>query len=415
MGAAQAALALVLTLVLALASIGVRGASVPIARASALDGVSDQNLARWAGTGLDGARVVSSFPALLDGTWFQGGPAHLGLARYVLPWDVMADTSDQRLGYRGFLSWYQRVLELGLVPDLALSAGEPGSYGGVALGALPGSSGQYEHYVAALLRSFGAVRYLEAWNEPNAQRLSPATAASYWSAAARACRRAPAACTTIAGDLLDSDPEMIAYERAYESALPADDEPTQWAIHPYFAVNHYADARLPYPPASATTVAGFEHALPQPSSDSVWFTEIGAYYCEVPSPGSGEPGVQFGEQIQRRAASYLVDTLIPDTRPSHVFYYQLAYGFGLQTPCAEPDQLGRSYTDSALYAPSASPGPSAPPGPSASPGPERPRAAASVILAAARQPQYGESQLLREPFWGDGEWPSTGSEYAASP
>jgi len=52
----------------------------------------------------------------------------------------------------------------------------------------------------------------------------------------------------------------------------------------------------------------------------------------------------------------------------HVFYYELAYGYGLQTPCLSRDERGRTYTDSALYAPS-------------EPGvPESPRPAAATVL-----------------------------------
>ncbi len=365
---------------------GAVAASSPApAAASALEGISDQNLAQWAGAGVERAGAQVPFAAFVASTWLSGAPGRIELARFVVPWDVMADTADDRLAFERLRAWYGRVLELGLIPDIALTAGEPGSYGGLQLGALPATGAQYERYLRELLSAFAAVRYLEPWNEPNAQGVDAATAARYYLAGARLCERPPDACIALAGDLLDSDPQMVSYERAYERSLPAASAVRQWAIHPYYAVNHYADNGLPYPPPGASTVDAFEHALPEPAADSVWFTEIGAFYCEVASAGSGKLGTVFGPAVQRAAASYLTRVLMPGTRPVHVFYYELAYGFGLQTPCASPDALGRTYTDSALYSPEA-------------PGePERSRPAAAVILAAALAPAPPEA--LREPFW----------------
>jgi hypothetical protein len=151
-------------------------------------------------------------------------------------------------------------------------------------------------------------------------------------------------CSAIAGDLLDSEPNMVTYERSYERELtPAD--PGNWAIHPYHAVKYMTDS----------TVTSFRNALPSPATDHIWFTEVGAYYCEA--------GRTYGERSQASEAQFLVDKLIPEFQPAHVFYYELATGPD------EPPACDSEQDDTALYAAS---------DPS---GAVRARAAAHVIFA----------------------------------
>jgi hypothetical protein len=151
-------------------------------------------------------------------------------------------------------------------------------------------------------------------------------------------------CSAIAGDLLDSEPNMVTYERSYERELtPAD--PGNWAIHPYHAVKYMTDS----------TVTSFRNALPSPATDRIWFTEVGAYYCEA--------GRTYGERSQASEAQFLVDKLIPEFQPAHVFYYELATGPD------EPPACDSEQDDTALYATS---------DPS---GAVRARAAAHVIFA----------------------------------
>ncbi len=69
--------------------------------------------------------------------------------------------------------------------------------------------------------SFPRIRVLEAWNEPNdshySSYLPPAAAAGLMNAAYTLCQAR--GCTAIAGDLLDSEPNMVEYERRYERGL----------------------------------------------------------------------------------------------------------------------------------------------------------------------------------------------------
>jgi hypothetical protein len=103
-------------------------------------------------------------------------------------------------------------------------------------------------------------------------------------------------------------------------------DPRNWGIHPYHAVKYMTDS----------TVTSFRDALPNPATDDIWFTEVGAYYCEA--------GNTYGEQAQAEQARFLVDDLMPELQPTHVFYYELASGRD-ETPACDSQQ-----DDTALYA-----------------------------------------------------------------
>jgi hypothetical protein len=132
-------------------------------------------------------------------------------------------------------------------------------------------------------------------------------------------------CTAIAGDFLDSEPNMVEYEEAYERSLQPRD-PRNWGIHPYHAVKYLTDE----------TAIRFREALPDPAADHIWFTEVGAYYCE--------DGRTYGEHSQDEQARFLVHDLIPQFQPAHVFYYELAWRYD------EPPACDSQQDDTALYA-----------------------------------------------------------------
>ena len=168
---------------------------------------------------------------------------------------------------------------------------------------------------------------MEAWNEPNdshySSYLAPVLAAGFMNAAYAFCQEY--GCTAVAGDLLDSEANMLEYERQYESYLQPRD-PVNWGIHPYHAVKYM----------TAETVESFREALPDPATDRIWFTEVGAYYCEA--------GTAYGESAQEQQARFLVDDLMPEFQPEHVFYYELAWRYDEPPPC------GDGQADTALYA-----------------------------------------------------------------
>jgi hypothetical protein len=85
-----------------------------------------------------------------------------------------------------------------------------------------------------------------------------------------------------------------------------------------------------------STVTSFRDALPDPAADHIWFTEVGAYYCEA--------GRTYGEKSQAEQARFLVDDLIPEFQPTHVFYYELTWRYD------EPPACNSEQDDTALYA-----------------------------------------------------------------
>jgi|HubBroStandDraft_2_1064218.scaffolds.fasta_scaffold11759_2 hypothetical protein len=274
----------------------------------------------WAGnlTGTSGSSTA--FPAFFASSWVGSPPSHIKLARYVVQWDVMRGA-----GYPEELAnlqrWYAHTIDLRLTPELALD-----NYNCSDCSA-PLATAEYTAALEALFGAYPGIQVLEAWNEPNnshySSYLTPATAAHLMNAAYALCELH--GCTAIAGDLLDSEPNMLRYERDYEHDLiPAD--PGNWGIHPYHAVKYITDS----------TVTSFRDALPNPASDRIWFTEVGAYYCEA--------GHVYGERSQAEQARFLVDDLIPEFQPIHVFYYELASGYD-EAPACDSQQ-----DDTALYA-----------------------------------------------------------------
>src|SRR4029077_13436241 len=136
-------------------------------------------------------------------------------------------------------------------------------------GTRPSSTVEYRTRLEQLLDRFKAIRYLEPWNEPNnTPNLAAGTAAAYANSAYALCQNR--GCTSIVGDFLDSQTNLLSYEKAYEQALsPAN--PPDWGIHPYGAVKT----------RNASTILDYRSNLPNGGvGDRLWFTEVGAYRCE---------------------------------------------------------------------------------------------------------------------------------------
>lgn len=284
-----------------------------------VDGISDQGLMSWAGN-IDSASGSTGFPTYFADALVGAPPSRIKLARYVVQWNAMRGAGyPEEVG--NLRRWYDHAVELQLTPELALD-----NYNCSGCSA-PQSSAEYTAVLEALLAQFPGVEVLEAWNEPNnthyTSYLAPAKAAELMNAAYAFCELH--GCTAIAGDLLDSEPNLVEYEHEYERYLtPAD--PGNWGIHPYHAVKYETDS----------TVEAFQDALPHPATDSLWFTEVGAYYCEA--------GHVYGERPQAEQARFLTEDLIPEFQPEHVFYYELAWGYD------EPPACDSQQDDTALYA-----------------------------------------------------------------
>ena len=280
-----------------------------------MDGISDQNLPHWNGASDEESSFKTSYLAnLFYTTWVGGSPAtHIKYARWVVQWNVMSNTGSEQ--YKNFQAWYRDVKNiLGLTPEIAIANYE---------GALPSSASEYRAQLVSILASF-PVSYVEAWNEPNHEGVSASAAASYWKEANAVCQER--GCTAIAGDLLDElhpEEHLVGYEKEYVTALKGAN-PENWGVHPYAAIKY----------RTKTPVEAFKDNLPS-SSDHIWFTEAGAYLCQV---GVGEST----EIEQREGAEYLVNKLIPAFSPAHTFYYYFMYGWNEETPCSK-------YTNSSLY------------------------------------------------------------------
>lgn len=294
-----------------------------------IDGIADQNIPLW-----DGSFAGSPFVAYLRSTWLGEPPSRVRYARYVVQWNMMqgrAPATDQRY-YEAFSAWYRDVRSLGLIPVVALGRYE---------GPPPSSATLYEAALAQLLSAFPAP-YVEAWNEPNlTPGLSPAAAARLMDVAYAYCRGH--GCVAIAGDFADT-PGSAVYAERYRARLSASEypqprDPPEWAVHPYEAAN-----------AGGGEAQAIRTQL-EPD-DELWITEVGAYACRAPDH-------ELGEAAQAASAERLLDAVIPALDPVHVFYYELMYKDGEQTPCSHE-------SDTALYA---------------GPG-DRARAAASVILGS---------------------------------
>jgi hypothetical protein len=303
---------------------------VPAASASTayVDGISDQNMPQW-----DHSFASSWFASYFKSVWVERG--HIKLARYVVQWNVMSGsyTAEREL----FENWLNDTASMGLTPEVALT-----SYDGT----YPTTSTEYDERLVQILnqaKTMGhAIRYVEAWNEPNNQGKldeggrTAITAAHFTNSASATCETD--GCTVVAGDLEDgnskSTPADIEYEtKYYENLSP---KPTTWGFHPYYAIQEKTTAHL----------KELINALPNKSSDQIWITEAAARKCS----DFGGHFEENGESGQAARAEWLVKTLIPEIKPEHVFWYEFLYK-NRESPSSPCEKGGE---DDALYYPSGS-------------------------------------------------------------
>jgi hypothetical protein len=286
----------------------------------------------------------------VDGPGAHPG-AHVSFARYVVQWNVLSGAYPRYLGE--FEAWLDDVSSIDLKPEIALTSYD---------GSLPGSQGEYETALVKILsraRALGhPIGWLEAWNEPNGQgEESAGSAAAFTNAASSVCA-GEYDCTVIAGDFEDS-PGVAEYEDEYVRDL--DPVPTNWGVHPYYSVE--AESEAPFRSVR-------EHLPNGGAGERIWFTEVAARRC---TDFDGHL-VENGEAGQARRADWLVNTLMRDVRPVHVFYYEFLLRTGRSPSCESEG------SDSALYVPSGDPAE-----------PDRPRVAAGYIWGAGGESAPGGS------------------------
>jgi hypothetical protein len=345
--------ALALALIAALTA----GARPATASPSYVDGISDQGLAAW-----DGGFAGSYFASMFRWAWIEMRPRPIVLARYVVQWNLLSGGYPH---YRAELeAWLHDVRSLGLVPDLVLT-----SFDGV----LPRSEAEYRAALYGLLARAGTIdpiAYLEPWNEPNDQggyrRVGEAaTPAGFANAAGAACSSLRPRCAIVAGDVQDS-PDAGAYLEEYRRRLAF--APAAWGVHPYYSLAERSEAPL----------LALESHLP--AGARVWFTEIAARLC---TDFAGREA-SIGGRGQAALAAWLVEDLIPRSRPEHVFYYDLLPRERRAPECAQQRE------DPFLYEPGG--GPQLP---------DVPRPAAAVIYderAGADAGPAPEGSLLAGPW-----------------
>ncbi len=303
-----------------------------------VDGVSDQSLPAW-----DGDFSEGYFARLFSAVWVNAG--HIRLARYVAQWDAIGESTSGANPHGDYHekleAWLTDVGKLGLVPEIALT-----SYDGL----YPQSVQEYERGLRLMLdraRTLGhPFRYVEAWNEPNNQGAETAQKAAQMTNSADALCAQGYGCTVVAGNLEDA-PDVARYEREYERAL--DFAPAIWGVHPYYSVELENEAPL------ARFISNLPHGG---AGERIWFTEIAARVCT----DYGGRTVDNGELAQAKQSRWLLDTLMRNRRPEHVFYFAFLPGERRQPSCASERE------DDALYEPS-----------TALDAPDIPRPAASYI------------------------------------
>jgi hypothetical protein len=265
--------------------------------------------------GLSAAASALSVNGLgYEGRWsygqigeFYAGALPYSYARATVPWDVATHPSDMA----SVVAWAHTAEGRGkrvLVSFTNYSATYP-------------SVSDYHDAVASFRAQLPEISEYTAWNEPNhhPERSpganptdDPGRAADYWDTLNGLC---VGACTVAAGDFLDPDPTSQAeltgfddYVARYRSALGA--QPAVWAIHPYKAVDHESYGKL------QSWIAGSTDGKP------VWFTEIGAHYCDRDQLEGGTADAALAYQ-NGRAQSLVSYLQTNPTRVQRVYYYFL--------------------------------------------------------------------------------------------
>jgi hypothetical protein len=330
-----------LSIAACLAALSLAWAAAPAQGVTYVDGISDQSLPAW-----DGGFDESYFAGLFNDTWAHGPGAHISFARYVVQWNLFSGKYPRYVAE--FEAWLNDVASIDLKSEIGLTSYD---------GSLPGSPKEYRTELVRILSRASVlgdpVRWLEAWNEPNGQGGESATnAAHFTNAASSVCER-EYGCTVIAGDFADS-PNVAGYEEEYiENLNPV---PINWGVHPYYSVEQESEAPL-------RNVR--EHLPNRGEHEQIWFTEVAARKCS----DFGDNLVENGEAGQAQHADWLVNTLIKNVKPEHVFYYEVLLREGKRPDCQTEG------SDSALYEPSADPTE-----------PDRPRPAAAYIWGGEGPP-----------------------------
>jgi hypothetical protein len=300
--------------------IGLVAAGTAQAATTHVDGISDQSLPNW-----DNGFGSSYFAGFFHTDWVSS--SHIQYARYVVQWNVISKGGGER---STFENWLNDAAGMGLTIDVALT-----SYNGV----YPGSSSEYKTDLKELLnqaKAMGhAIRYLEAWNEPNNQGNETTVAAAHFTNSAYSACEEGYGCTVIAGDVEDNSGAKK-YEEEYRANL--NPVPAIWGLHPYYSVEYMTESYY------AKAVEGLPGGG---SGDQLWITEVAARKCT----DYNEHLVENGESGQAERAKWLVDTLIPTAahKPEHVFYYEFMLGGHKQPSCTSESE------DDALYVPSPDP------------------------------------------------------------
>jgi hypothetical protein len=324
-----------------LAALSLACAGVPAQAVTYVDGISDQSLPAW-----DGGFDESYFAGLFNDTWVHDPGAHISFARYVVQWNVMSGKYSRYL--TEFEAWLDDVASIDLKPEIGLTSYD---------GSLPGSAGEYRTELGRILSRASAlgdpIRWLEAWNEPNGQgNESAVNAADFTNEASSICADGDG-CTVIAGDFEDA-PNVAGYEEEYiENLNPV---PINWGVHPYYSVEEESEA--PFQNVR-------EHLPNKGKGEQIWFTEVAARKCS----DFGDNLVENGESGQAQRADWLVNSLIKNVKPEHVFYYEFLLKERREPECQTEE------SDGALYEPSTDPAE-----------PDRPRVAAAYIQGGEGAP-----------------------------
>jgi len=323
---------------LALSVIWAVAAAPASASTIVVDGISDQSIPYW-----DSGFSSSFFAGFFKANWVSS--SHIRYARYVVQWNATVEQCTHKPCYREeFEEWLNDVASMGLTTDVGLTSYTGRFNSGVS---------EYKERLKEILSLAEALKhpisYVEAWNEPNNQgKLSPERAAELTNAASSACEAAASKCKVVAGDFEDSRGVKGQEEKYRKHLSPV---PSIWGLHPYYTVetmseSHYEEALQGLPSKG--------------KGDQVWITEVAAREC-TPTTEIQETNTERGETYQALRAEWLVNTLIKNKKPEHVFYYEFLLNGHRQPSCGE--------FDDALYVPSGDPNAE-----------DRPHAAASYVF-----------------------------------
>jgi len=271
-------------------------------------------------------------------------------ARRIVPWNYQFSLDGTQApgqppnGDQGIRLWLQAVKAAGKIPVLTLANPQ----GGKTFPSVP----QYQSAFASWLGFTHdqlnlPVAYWGVWNEPNGAGdpldtapVGAQTAADYWGAADRACRRLRRGCTTVfAGEFAGvaygikrkkavpgkppPGPGVKEYIDAYEAEILARAHsnrlPNTWSVHTYTDLIHVKDGQ---PNANGSLLRPFVMSLGRSfHRPTVWVTETGVQLRSGGNPTKRLPG---NNELQTDAAMDFLNlkkTPQTDNRVTHAIYY----------------------------------------------------------------------------------------------